>query len=128
LHTFGLMFSPLRLVTLDLSTQGIGVVSPQPPVPPIYVVSTLAVAVSVLAPAPVPTSQAPQLALESTLAPTSTSDPRSETDSDPLPVSALTACPQPGARLPLLLLLMISRLGWPFGACHQRGRDESCES
>jgi hypothetical protein len=50
------------------------------------------VGVTVLA--PVPAAQALYPALESTPAPASTADPGSETDSDPLPVFALTARPR----------------------------------
>jgi hypothetical protein len=60
LHSFGPTISPLRPVTLDFSTQVVGPVNAQPPVPPASVVTTPIVAISVTA--PTPADQAPQLA------------------------------------------------------------------
>jgi hypothetical protein len=73
-------------------------------VPSVYVVSTLAVAVSV--PAPAPTSQALQSdpysvpSSKSTPALASTTDPRSETNSDTILDFALTARPHPDVSAP----------------------------
>jgi hypothetical protein len=65
----------------------IGLVSTQPPVPLVYVVTTIVVVVSVTAPAPA--DPAPQQASESAPALASTIDPGSETDSDTLLAFAL---------------------------------------
>jgi hypothetical protein len=101
LHSFGPPISPLRLVTMDFSTHVIGLVSTQPPVPPVSNVTTTIMAISVTAPAPV--DPAPQLASESAPAPASTADTRSETDSDTLLVFALLprpdAPPPPSSRI-----------------------------
>jgi hypothetical protein len=93
--------------------------------PPVSRVATPAVAILVLA--LVPTTQASQSASESSPAPASTPDHGSETDSNPLLVFALTACLDL-MRLPLLLLLLVSRLGQPFWCLPLKGGDESCES
>jgi hypothetical protein len=77
-------------------------VSVQSPVPSVSVVSTLAVAVSV----PAPASQALQSdpysvpSSKSTLAPASTTDPRSETNSDTILGFTLTARPHPDVSVP----------------------------
>jgi hypothetical protein len=79
-------------------------VNVQSPVPSVSVVSTLAVVVSV--PAPAPASQALQSdpysvpSYKSTLAPASTTDPRPETNSDTVLDFALTARPHPDVSVP----------------------------
>jgi hypothetical protein len=79
--------TPLRPVTLDFSTQVVGPGSAQPPMPPAFAVTTLAMVVSVTTPAPAdPTSQP---ASESAPALASTTDSGSETDSDTLLAFAL---------------------------------------
>jgi hypothetical protein len=104
LHSFGPTFSPLRPVTLDFLAQVVGVVNVQPPVPLVFVVSTLVVADSV--PAPAPESQAPQSdpssAPASKLTPVlaSITDPRSETDSNTVIDYASTAHPRPNVSAP----------------------------
>lgn len=98
LHTFGLMFSPLLPVTLDFSTWGIGIVSAQPLVPPVSTVATPAVVDPILA--LVPVAQSSQSTSESTLAPASTADLISKTNSDPPLAFSLTARPRPNAPAP----------------------------
>ena len=51
LHSFGPTISPLRPIALDFSTQVVGPVSAQPPVPQASAIGTPAVVVSVTAPA-----------------------------------------------------------------------------
>jgi hypothetical protein len=81
LPPFGLSPSLLRSVTLDFSSPVIATISAQPPGPPAPAITTATMAVSVTASAPVdPASQPLQ---ELILAPASTADPGSETDSDP---------------------------------------------
>jgi hypothetical protein len=73
--------SPLRPVTLVFTSPVIGSISTQSPVPPAPAVTTAAVAVSVTSTAPAaPAAQPPS---ESVPALASTTDPISETDSDP---------------------------------------------
>jgi hypothetical protein len=104
LHSFGPTFSPLWPVTLDFLAQVVGVVSVQPPVPPVLIVSTLVVID--LVPAPAPESQAPQSdpssapASKSTPVPASTIDPRSEIDSNTVLDYAPTAHPHPNVSAP----------------------------
>jgi hypothetical protein len=81
LPPFGPSPSPLRPVTLDFSSLVVGTVSAQSQVPPVPAVTTVAVAVSVTASAPM--DPASQPLSESVPAPASTTDPRSETDSNP---------------------------------------------
>jgi hypothetical protein len=83
---------------LDFSTPVVGPISAQLPVPPALVVTTTVVAVFMTALAPV--DPAPQPTSESVLAPASTADPRSETDSDPQLAFALLPRPRPDAPLP----------------------------
>ena len=101
LPPFGPSPSPLRSVTLDFSSLDVGPIGAQPPVPPVPpapAVTTVVVAVSVTAPALAdPTSQP---LLESVPAPASTTDPRSETDSDPQLAFALLPQQRPDAPLP----------------------------
>jgi hypothetical protein len=81
LPTVGPSSSPLRPVTLVFSSSVISSVSTQPLVPPAPIVTTAAVVVSVTSSAlAAPAAQPPS---ESVPAPASTSDPGSETDSDP---------------------------------------------
>jgi hypothetical protein len=98
LHSFGPIISPLRPVSLDLSTQVVGPISTQPPVPLVSAVATpvVAVSVSVLAPA----DPAPDPASELAPALASTADTRSETDFDTLLVFALLPRPRPGVPAP----------------------------
>lgn len=106
MHSFGSTFSPLRPVTLDFSSQAIGVVIVQPSVPLVSTVSTLIVVVLVPTLALALESQAPQSdpssapASESVPAPASTADPRSEFDFDTVPDFALNARPRPDASTP----------------------------
>jgi hypothetical protein len=99
LPTFGPSSSPLRPVSLVFMTPVIGSVSSQPPVPPALIVTTTVVAVSMTSSAP--TAPAAQLPSKSVLAPASTADPGSKTDSDPqlafalLPRPRLNAPPPP---------------------------------
>jgi hypothetical protein len=96
LPTVGPSSSPLRSVTLVFSSPVISSVSTQPPVPLAPVVTTAAVVVSVTSSTPAaPTAQPPS---ESVLAPASTADPGSETDSDPQLAFALL--PRPDAPPP----------------------------
>jgi hypothetical protein len=81
LPSFGPSSSPIRPVTLDFSSTVISFVSAQPPVPPALTVTTAVVAVSVISSAPAAPAAQPQS--ESVPAPASTTDPGSETDSDP---------------------------------------------
>jgi hypothetical protein len=83
---------------LDFSSPVIGPVSAQPLVPPVPVVTTAAVAVSVTAPAPM--DHASQHTSESVPAPGSTVDPRSETNSGPQLAFALLPRPRPDAPSP----------------------------
>jgi hypothetical protein len=91
LHFFGPTISPLRPVTLDFSTQVVGLINAQPPVPLASDVTTAIVVVSVTTSAPA--DPAPQPASESSPVIASTADPRSETDSDTLLVFALLPRP-----------------------------------
>jgi hypothetical protein len=98
LPTVGPSSSPLQSVTLVFTSPVIGFVSSQPPVPPAPSVTTAVVAVSVTSSAPAaPAAQPPS---ESVPAPTSTADPRSETDSNPQLVFALLPRPRPDAPPP----------------------------
>jgi hypothetical protein len=98
LPTVGPSSSPLWLVTLVFTSSVIGSVSSQPPVPPAPAVTTAVVAVSVTSSAPAaPAAQPPS---ESVLAPASTADPGSETDSDPQLAFALLPRPRPDAPPP----------------------------
>jgi hypothetical protein len=81
LPSFGPSPSSLRPVTLDFSSPIIGSVSAQPPVPPVPVVTTAAVAVSVTTSSSVDPAAQPQS--ESVPTPASTVDPGFKTDSDP---------------------------------------------
>jgi hypothetical protein len=78
LPTVGPSSSPLQSVTLVFSSSVISSVSTQPPAP---TVTTAAVVVSVTSSAPA--APAPHPPSESVPAPASTTDPGSETDSDP---------------------------------------------
>jgi hypothetical protein len=84
--------SPLRPVTLAFTSPVLSSVCPQPPVPLASVVSTTAVAVSVITSVPAASTARPQS--ESVPAPASTADPGSETDSDPPPAFALLPRPR----------------------------------
>jgi hypothetical protein len=98
LPTVGPSSSPLRPVTLVFSSPVISSVSTQPPVPPAPAVTTAVVEVSVTSSAPVaPAAQPP---FESVPAPTSTADPRSETDSNPQLAFALLPRPRSDAPPP----------------------------
>jgi hypothetical protein len=98
LPTVGLSSSPLQPVTLVFSSPVISSVSSQPPVPPAPAVTTAAMAVFVTSLASAaPVAQPPS---ESVPAPASTTDPGSETDSDPQLVFALLPRPRPDAPLP----------------------------
>jgi hypothetical protein len=81
-------------------------------VPPALVVTTAAVAVSVTASAPA--NLASQPLSESVPAPVSTTDPRSETDSDPQLAFALLPRPH-GCALATSFLLWCVGSGNPFG-------------
>jgi hypothetical protein len=98
LHSFGPSIFPLRPVTLDFSTQVVGPVSAQPPVPPASAITTIAVVVSVTA--LVPADLAPQPASESAPALASTTYPGSETDFDTQLVFALLPQLRPDVPLP----------------------------
>jgi hypothetical protein len=90
--------SPLRPVTLVFTSPVISSVSPQPLVPPASAITTAAVAVSMTSSAPA--APAAQLPSESVPALASTTDPGSETDSDPQLVFALLPRPRPDAPPP----------------------------
>jgi hypothetical protein len=79
--------SPLRPVTLAFTSPILSSVCPQPPVPPASAVTTTVVAVTVTT--LVPTASAARLQSELVPAPASTTDPGSETDSEPQPAFAL---------------------------------------
>jgi hypothetical protein len=98
LPLFGPSPSPLRLVTLDFSSPVVGPISAQPPVPLAPAFTTIVVAVSVTAAAPADLASQPSL--ESVLAPASTADPGSETDSDPQLAFALLPRLRPDAPSP----------------------------
>jgi hypothetical protein len=91
LHSLGPSISLLRLVTLDFTTPVVRPVSAQPPVPPASAVTTATVAVSVTALALA--DPVPQPKSELVPAPTSTTNPTSETDFDPQLVFALLPRP-----------------------------------
>ena len=91
LHSFGPSISSLRPVTLDFSTPGVRPISAQSLVPPVSAVTTATVAVSVTAPALA--DPVPQPKSELVPAPTSTTNPTSETDFDPQLVFALLPRP-----------------------------------
>ena len=93
--TVGPSSSPLRPVTLVFTSPVIGSVSSQPPVPPASAITTATVAVSVTSSAPA--APAAQLPSESVPAPASTTDPGSETNSDPQLSFALLPRPRPDA-------------------------------
>jgi hypothetical protein len=82
----------LRPVTLVFSSPAINSASAQPPVPPAPTVTIAVVAVSVTSLAP--TAPAAHPLSESVPAPTSTTDPGSETDSDPQVAFALLPRPR----------------------------------
>jgi hypothetical protein len=87
--------SSLCPVTLVFTSPVISSVSTQPLVPPAPAVTTAAVAVSVTS-----SALAAQPLSESVLAPASTADPGSETDSDPQLAFALLPRPRPDAPPP----------------------------
>jgi hypothetical protein len=87
--------SPLRPVTLAFTSPVLSSVCPQPPVPPASAVTTTVVAVPVAT--SVPAASAARPLSESVLAPASTADPGSETDSNPPPAFALLPRPRPDA-------------------------------
>jgi hypothetical protein len=93
LPSVGPSTSPIRSVTLDISSPVISSISAQPPVPPAVAVTTAAVAVSVTSSASAALAALPQS--ESVPALASTVDPRSKTDSDPQLVFALLPRLQP---------------------------------
>jgi hypothetical protein len=98
LPSVGPSTSPLRPVTLVVSLPVLSSVSAQPLVSPAPAVTTAAVAVSVTSSAlAAPATQPPS---ESVTAPASTTDPRSETDSDPQLAFALLPRPRPDAPPP----------------------------
>jgi hypothetical protein len=111
LPSFGPSSSSLRPVTLYFSSPVISSISAQPLVPPAPAVTTAAVAVSVTTLAPAAPAAHPQS--ESVPAPASTTDPGSETDSDPQMAFALL----PRPRLDVLLPPPSSYVGsgFPFG-------------
>jgi hypothetical protein len=90
--------SPLQPVTLAFTSPVLSSVCPQPPVPPASAVTTTVVAVSVTTSIPSAPAARPQS--ESVLAPASTADPGSETDSDPPLAFALLPRPRPDAPPP----------------------------
>jgi hypothetical protein len=90
--------SPLRPVTLAFTSPVLSSICPQPPMPPASAVTTPAMAVSVTTSVPAASVARPQS--ESVLAPASTADPGSETDSDPPPAFALLPRPRPDAPPP----------------------------
>jgi hypothetical protein len=98
LPSFGPSRSPLRPVTLDFSSPVISSVSAQPPVPLAPAVTTAVAAVSVTTSAPAAPTAQPQS--ESVPALASTTDPRSETDSNPQLAFALLPRPRPDAPPP----------------------------
>jgi hypothetical protein len=98
LHSFGTTISPLRPVTLDFLAPVVGPVSAQPLVPPASAVTTAIMAVFMTTPAPM--DPTPQPTSELVLAPTSTVDPGSKTDSDPQLTFALLPRPRPDVSSP----------------------------
>jgi hypothetical protein len=104
--------SPLRPVTLAFTSLVLSSVCPQPPVPPASAVPTTAVAVSVTTSVLAASAAQPQS--ESVLAPASTTDPGSETDSDPS-CRSLYCLDRVRMRPRHLLLLQMCRFGYPFG-------------
>jgi hypothetical protein len=98
LRTLGPSSSPLRSVTLVFTSPVIGFVSSQPLVPPASAITTAVVAVSVTPSASA--APAAQLLSESVPAPASTTDPGSETNSDPQLAFALLPRLRPDAPLP----------------------------
>jgi hypothetical protein len=112
LPTVGPSSSLLRPVTLVFTSPVIGSVSSQSPVPPAPAVTTADVAVSVTSLAP--TAPVAQPSSESVPALASTTDPRSETDSDPQLV--FVYCHDRDRMRPRHLLpLLMCRFGFPFG-------------
>jgi hypothetical protein len=91
LPTVGPSSSPLRPVTLAFTSPVFSSICPQPPVPPASAVTTIVVAVSMTTSDPVAPAAQPQSEL--VLAPASTTDPGSETDSDPQLAFALLPRP-----------------------------------
>jgi hypothetical protein len=90
--------SPLRPVTLVLSSPVISSISTQPLVPPAPAVTTATLAVSVTSSAPAAPAAQPQS--ESIPALASTTDPGSKTDSDPQLAFALLPRLRPDAPPP----------------------------
>jgi hypothetical protein len=98
LPTVGPSSSPLQLVTLVFTSPVIGSVSTQSLVPTAPAVTTAAVVVSMTSsPSAAPAAQLPS---ESVPALASTTDPGSETDSDPQLAFALLPRPRSDAPLP----------------------------
>jgi hypothetical protein len=117
-QTLGLVVSPLQLVTLDFSTQTIGVRSVQATVSPVCpALSTPSVTVSVPALfstpalAHVPQTE-PSATSESTLALASTIDPRSYYDFDFDAEFVLTPHPRTNAPTARLWILRLGRIFW----------------